>query len=179
MRIAGWLTLLMLMAVAAWQIDEWADPPRIITARGQHIKVADGDSFVIGVQKVRLKGVDAPEYLQTCKDASNIDWQCGKAARASLERMLRLPGLSCAASATDQYGRSIATCSTAGVPDISSAQVLAGMVVTHEYFGVRDYGDEEDKARDAKRGIWIGEFIQPSDWRADYVTLRTNTVPAE
>lgn len=179
LRLAGWLALLMLMATTAWLIDEWADPPRKIIASGQHIKVADGDSFAIGKQKLRLSGIDAPEYRQTCKDASGSDWQCGKAARASLELMLRLPGLICTASAMDQYSRSIANCSVANVTDIGGAQVLAGMAVTHEYFGVRDYGEEEDRARDAKRGIWIGKFMQPAEWRAAYPTLRTKTVPAE
>ena len=159
------MLFLLLIATSAWIIDEWFDPPRTITANEQQIKVADGDSFAIGTQKLRLDGIDAPEYYQTCKDASGADWQCGKAARASLEQMLRLPGLTCIADATDQYGRAIAICSVQDIPDISAAQVLAGMAITHEYFGIRDYGDEEDQARDAQRGIWIGEFVHPSEWR--------------
>ncbi len=178
-RITGWLALLMLMAIAASLLDKWADPPRIIKARGQHIYVADGDSFAIATQKLRLMGIDAPEYHQTCKNASGGVWDCGKLARASLERMLRLPGLSCAASAVDQYRRALVTCSASGTHDIGSAQVLAGMAVSNEYFGIRDYGDEEDIAHAAKRGIWVGEFVTPADWRAAYPTLRTKTVPAE
>ena len=93
--------------------------------------------------------------------------------------MLRLPGLSCVGNATDQYGRLIATCSAANISDIGGAQVLAGAAVSHEYYGIRNYGKEEDRARDAKRGIWVGKFLQPAEWRAAYATLRTNTVPAE
>lgn len=165
MRISGWLVFLMLMAMAAWFIEEYADPPKIIAASGQHVKVADGDSFAIGIHKIRLHGIDAPEYYQTCSDASNTAWECGKAARASLEKMLRLPGLSCTASAIDQYGRSIATCSTVSITDIGSAQVLAGMAISHDFYGIRDYGDEEDIAQTAKRGIWIGDFTPPAEWR--------------
>lgn len=178
-RIAGWLALLTLTAIAASLLGEWADPPRIIKPRGQQVHVADGDSFAIGTQKLRLMGIDAPEYHQTCKNASGAVWDCGKLARASLERMLRLPGLSCAASAVDQYRRALVTCSASGTHDIGSAQVLAGMAVSNEYFGIRDYGDEEDIAHAAKRGIWIGKFVTPAEWRAAYPTLRTNTVPAE
>ena len=165
MRILGGVSVLLLLAILASLIDEWATPPRTITANAQQIKVADGDSFAIGPQKLRLDGIDAPEYRQTCNDGSGAAWECGKAARASLDRLLRLPDLNCVADATDQYGREIAVCSARGIADIGSAQVLAGMAITHEYFGVRDYGDEEDIARDAKRGIWIGDFVQPSEWR--------------
>ena len=165
LRILGWLIVLLVLAILAFLIDEWATPPKTIAANAQQVKVADGDSFAIGPQKLRLDGIDAPEYRQTCKDGTGTAWECGKAARTSLDQMLHLPGLKCVAGATDQYGRMIAICSAQGIADIGSAQVLAGMAVTHEYFGARDYGDQEDAARDAKRGIWIGEFIPPSEWR--------------
>jgi endonuclease YncB( thermonuclease family) len=172
MRISGNLLFLLLIATSAWIIDEWFDPPRTINASAQQLKVADGDSFAIGAQKLRLDGIDAPEYHQTCKDALGAVWECGKAARASLEQMLRRPGLSCITNANDKYGRAIASCSAAGIPDLSAAQVLAGMAVSHEYSGVRDCGDEEDEAREAKRGIWAGEFIQPAEWRETEPSIR-------
>jgi endonuclease YncB( thermonuclease family) len=178
-RILGWLGLLLAMMVAGWLIDEWIDPPKLIKASGHAIVVADGDSFAIGVQKLRLNGIDAPEYHQSCKDADGTEWQCGRASRAALEVLLREPGLSCSVTVHDQYARSIATCATSRVPDISAAQVAAGMAVSNEYYSVHNYGDEEDSARDAKLGIWRGTFMLPSDWRAAQPALRTKTVPAE
>jgi endonuclease YncB( thermonuclease family) len=171
--------VLLAAGVAAALIDESIDPPREISAGAQQIRIADGDSFSIGTQKLRLDGIDAPEYLQKCKNSAGIDWECGRAARASLEKMIRRPGLSCQTKVADQYGRLIATCAVVGIADIGSAQVLGGLAVSHEYFGIRDYGDEEDQARDAKRGIWIGEFMPPAEWRSAHATLRMNTVPAE
>lgn len=150
-------------------IDEWIDPPRKFVAVGHKIKVADGDSFSIGPQKIRVDGIDAPEYRQTCENESGVPWDCGKVSRASLELMLQQPGLSCVSDATDQYGRSIATCSTAQQPDIGAAQVMAGMAVSHEYFGVRDYGEQQDDAQSAKRGIWAGAFTPPAEWRESNV----------
>jgi endonuclease YncB( thermonuclease family) len=179
MRILGWLALLVFIGAIAAFLDEWMDPPQAITASGQQIRVADGDSFAIGPRKLRLDGIDAPEYLQKCTDSVGIDWECGRVARASLDKMIRRPGLSCQIKAADQYGRSIATCAAPDIADIGSAQVLGGLAVSHEYFGIRDYGDEEDQARDAKRGIWIGEFMPPAEWRAAHAALRMNTVPAE
>ncbi|HEV7233098.1 MAG TPA: thermonuclease family protein [Sphingorhabdus sp.] len=162
----GWLILLVLLSAVASFIGTWLDPPRTILADGRAIIVADGDSFAIGGQKLRLDGIDAPEYRQTCRDASGAEWQCGKASRAALEKLLRLPALSCVSDASDPYGRSIATCSAARIPDLAAAQVATGMAISHEYLGIRTYGDEEDIARAAKHGLWAGEFTRPSEWRA-------------
>ena len=76
------------------------------------------------------------------------------------------PGLSCVAEAQDRYARSVATCRSTSTPDIGVAQVSNGMAVTHEFNGMRDYGSEEDAARNKKRGIWRGAFDRPEDWRA-------------
>jgi endonuclease YncB( thermonuclease family) len=171
--------LLVLAIVAAWIYLELVDTREPFTIGSEKLTVADGDSFAIGPEKLRLDGIDAPEYRQTCKDAAGRDWECGKAARAALEQMLRQPGVSCITEARDSYARSIVTCSSTGTKDIGAAQVAKGMAVSNEYYEIRDYGDEEDAAREAKNGIWAGTFARPSEWRAAQPTLRTKTLPAE
>jgi endonuclease YncB( thermonuclease family) len=163
------LLVLLAAGLAAALNDEWIDPPRKISAGAQQIRIADGDSFSIGTQKLRLDGIDAPEYLQTCDDPSGSPWECGKSSRATLEQLLRQPGLACVTDATDKYGRSIAKCSTAAIADIGAVQVMTGMAVSHEYFGIRDYGDEEDMAQNGNRGIWAGTFTPPVEWRETHV----------
>ncbi len=158
--------LLAILLVALWLYLPGTERRETVQTRGQALTVADGDSFAIGPRKLRLDGIDAPEYLQTCTDMAGQSWECGKASRASLERFLREPGLACSAGAKDKYGRSIATCSTARVPDIAAAQVSAGMAVSDEYFGMRSYGNEEDEASDDRRGLWTGDFLRPDEWRA-------------
>lgn len=144
----------------------WPDYGQPLQIKGQTLAIADGDSFAVGSRKLRLDGIDAPEYHQTCSDAAGRVWECGKASRASLEQFFLEPGLTCTAGATDKYARSIAKCSNVGRADISAAQVNAGMAISDEYFAVRSYGEEEDAARAARRGLWTGEFIRPDEWRA-------------
>jgi endonuclease YncB( thermonuclease family) len=167
------------MIAATWYFDRLASTREPVPVGSKTLKVADGDSFSAGTRKLRLDGIDAPEYAQTCKDANGAAWECGKAARAALEQLLREPGLACNAEAQDKYARSIANCGNGRVPDIAAVQVANGMAVSHEFHGVRSYGDEEDAARAARRGIWVGEFMPPNQWRAIQATLRTNTQPAE
>ena len=39
-------------------------------------KVVDGDTIHIGLNKIRLHGIDAPETNQTC-EKNNVAWSCG------------------------------------------------------------------------------------------------------
>jgi endonuclease YncB( thermonuclease family) len=154
------------MLAAAWYYGKWTDQRQPVPVAGQKLLIMDGDSFVIGPRKLRLDGIDAPEFRQVCKDAVGKDWPCGRTARAALEKLLTEPGLACEAEVQDRYGRSLATCRTAQTPDIAAAQVRDGMAVSDEFNGMRSYGDEEDAASDSKRGIWQGEFMRPAEWRA-------------
>lgn len=159
------LLLLLAMLAAAWFYAQSADQRERIDAGQAKLVVMDGDSFAIGTRKLRLDGIDAPEYKQNCKDAKGADWPCGLAAKASLQRLLLAPGLSCLAEVHDRYNRSLATCSTDQTPDIGAQQVADGYAVSHEFNELRDYGKEEDAARAARRGIWQGEFTRPEEWR--------------
>lgn len=160
----------LLLAFAIFGAWYWFELETHIPVKfdGGKLVVVDGDSFSDGARKLRLDGIDAPEYRQTCHDATGAAWNCGKSARDALEKLLREPGVACVAEATDRYARAVATCSNHRVPDIAAAQVLAGLAVSDEFYGMRSYGDEEDIARAAKRGIWAGEFMLPSDWRAQH-----------
>lgn len=149
----------------AWYYAHVSDEGDPVTIAGDKITVADGDSFSIGNRKFRLNGIDAPEYRQTCTDEAGQSWDCGKAARGSLEKMLLTSGLACTTTAQDRYARAITSCSANGIVDIGGSQVRAGFAISHEFYGIRDYGDEEDEARSTKRGIWRGRFTPPAAWR--------------
>lgn len=145
--------------------NQQISPPETVTAINEKIVVADGDSFAIGARKFRLKGIDAPEYNQICKGADGKDWPCGRSAKAALETMLTRPGLACSVEYHDRFARSLAKCRNTIIPDIGGVQVSNGMAISDDFHGLRSYGDEEDMASIAKRGIWQGSFIDPKLWR--------------
>lgn len=138
------------------------------------LRILDGDSFTLGSTKLRLSGIDAPEYRQSCTDNNGQSWPCGKAARAALENILREPGLHCEYEMYDRYGRGLAVCKTSLTPDVAAAQVESGMATSQIYYEVRQYGAEEDKARLQKRGLWRGTFEQPAIWRESNKRLPTD-----
>jgi endonuclease YncB( thermonuclease family) len=156
----------LLLFAAAYFYGDHTATRSVIQANAQKVIATDGDSFMIGANKLRLKGIDAPEYNQSCTDEVGRQWQCGKAARGSLETLLAGASLTCEAEIRDRYGRALSICSTAQTQDIAAAQVRAGMAVSDEWMAMRTYGAEEDAARLEKRGIWRGDFMQPAEWRA-------------
>lgn len=67
---------------------------------------ADGDSLVVGSQRVRLFGIDAPELDQKCQTGGNA-WQCGADAKQRLNELVAGQRVDCQVLGTDQYGRSL------------------------------------------------------------------------
>lgn len=47
-------------------------------------RITDGDTLVIGDQRIRLYGVDAPESKQLCKDARGNSYACGLTSKQAL-----------------------------------------------------------------------------------------------
>ncbi len=156
-----WAVLIGLIGL--WAFSDRIFPPEVIAA--SVAKVRDGDTLVIDGKTFRLYGMDAPEYRQTCKDAKGADWPCGKAARSQLEAYV-LPGsIICEPKAEDRYNRKVAKCASATVPDLAEAMVQAGLAISPAERGSAAYGDAEDSAKSAKRGIWQGSFDNPADYR--------------
>ena len=128
-------------------------------------RVIDGDSLTIGSQRVRLFGIDAPELAQTCTEANGKSWLCGRAAKAKLTTLIKGGNVNCESRATDRFGRIVAVCSAAGVPDLGEAMVRDGYAVDLGGAAGNPYREAEAEAQTAKRGIWRGTFERPADWR--------------
>ncbi len=126
-------------------------------------EVIDGDSLRVAGTEVRLFGVDAPEYSQTCFD-NGAAVPCGAMAKDALEGLIGGGVLVCVSHDSDAYGRAVARCRTSGV-DVGDALVSSGWATAF-----RRYSDEyvaaEARARASRAGIWQWDFQSPEDFRA-------------
>ena len=100
-----------------------------------HAWIVDGDTIRIGGVRIRLDGIDAPEWDQTCADANGRTWACGRAATRALRDRTRGKDLSCLPRATDRYGRIVAVCSLADGTDVNAWLVRQGWAVAYGYGG--------------------------------------------
>ena len=161
--LAG-LLLLIGLAFAAWV---WLPTP-ILSVRPVH--VIDGDSLTVrhdgATLTIRLTGIDAVEYRQDCARSGAV-WPCGRDARSALEKLVGRGALHCELAAKDRYGRTLATCRTASLPDgvdIGAEMVRQGWAVATD----GAYMIEEAEAEARQRGIWQGRVVRPADWRATH-----------
>jgi len=124
-------------------------------------RVADGDSLVIGGERVRLAGIDAPELAQICT-RDGTSYACGRDARMALEELVDGKAISCRHRERDRYGRILGYCDAGGV-DLNREMVRAGWAVAYG-----DFDGVEREARQASRGIWAGAFDRPQEWRQQH-----------
>ncbi len=169
LRAAGAALLLAGLAFATW----FARP--LPAQSVPLVQVIDGDSLIVwhdGARvTIRLTGIDAVEYRQLCTRA-DVRWPCGREARQALERLAGRGPLHCALTTRDRYGRTLASCRTAPLPDgvdLGAEMVRQGWAVASD----ADYRDEEAGAEAARRGIWQGDFAAHADWRAAHARPAT------
>ena len=125
---------------------------------------ADGDSLSNGGQRIRLFGIDAPEFDQSCTRAGS-SWACGQAASDQLAKLVTGREVRCVPTGTDAFDRVLARCSTVGGLDVNRSMVASGHAVAFRKYSM-EYVSAETAARNAKRGLWSGTFDMPSEVRA-------------
>jgi endonuclease YncB( thermonuclease family) len=125
-------------------------------------KVIDGDTIKIRGARIRLHGIDAPESAQVCR-ANDKAYRCGTSATQALARRIGNRSVSCDERDRDRYGRIVAVC-RAGDEDLNGWLVSEGLALAYRRYST-DYVDQEQTAREAKRGLWRGEFVKPWRWR--------------
>jgi endonuclease YncB( thermonuclease family) len=125
--------------------------------------VIDADTLDIRSERIRLVGVDAPESGQKCKDASGALVRCGSSAANALDAWINRNPVTCASEGTDRYQRVLGKCSVRG-QSVQDWLVRNGHAVAYREYST-EFVPAEIAAREAKAGIWAGEFVMPSDWR--------------
>jgi len=117
-------------------------------------RVSDGDTLWVRPDvaaeqparkpvKLRLRGIDAPERCQP--------W--GPQARAALEARVLHRRVDVAAKFKDDYDRLLGDLRLDG-DDVSAWMVEQGHAWSHRYRGKGPYGELEDQARAAARGLF-------------------------
>ena len=135
----------------------------------------DGDSLIVGEREVRLFGIDAPEWDQTCKRAGR-DWACGQDAAEALSKLVTGKDISCVAVDTDQYGRTVAQCTANGV-EVNRVMVASGYAIAYRHYSTA-YVSAEESAKVNKRGIWAGTFEMPSQYRHEGFSRPVQSKPS-
>ena len=123
--------------------------------------VIDGDSLEIGNHRIRLMGIDAPEYTQYCKNEKKKNYPCGKKATEYLRQLVNNTQISCKIIKKDQYERDLCTCYANG-KDLNREMILSGHAIVYLE---SPYHLEQKEAKQYKRGLWQGRFMHPRLFR--------------
>ena len=150
------LRTIILLAVAL------AFPAPILADITGTASVIDGDTIEIHGQRIRFHGIDAPESRQTCIVGGDV-WRCGQQAALALSDFIGPSPVTCEKQGTDRYRRIIGVCSVRG-EDVEAWMVLNGWALAYRRYST-DYVAQEQAAREARRGLWRGEFVPPWEWR--------------
>ena len=127
-------------------------------------QVVDGDSLRKGDTDIRLYGIDAPEYRQSCFDKNGAEYPCGKQAANILRELVKGHEVNCSSIDTDRYGRAVSVCKVDKL-ELNAEMVKRGWAVAYTKHSL-NYVGVEAEARRTKRGIWAGTFEEPQDYRA-------------
>ena len=129
------------------------------------VKVIDGDSLIWQNKEIRLSGIDAPEFKQTCQNAKGKKYRCGLKSKQALQKLVAKAGkkLDCRLITRDKYKRYVAVC-FAGEININKKMVENGWAIAYKRY-TDEYNQAEKEAQQHKRGVWQGRFMKPELFR--------------
>ena len=127
--------------------------------------ILDADTVIMSGERIRLKGIDAPETTQQCLDAEQQSYPCGQVATNALIDKIWISPLTCVGDTRDRYTRLLVTCYLDHL-DVNGWLVQHGYALAYRKYSTR-YVDEEEEAKALKRGLWSGTFTPPWEWRRE------------
>ncbi len=143
----------------------------------------DGDSINIEEQnitkKVRLAGIDAPEYRQKCYDSNKQEYQCGKISADFLKSLVANKFVICDDLGLDYYHRHLGECFVEGdnkkFLNINQELIKNGMAIIYDFKHTTPLMENlENEAKALKKGVWQGEFQKPKEYRKENPIKKSN-----
>ena len=101
---------------------------KIVSSPAAPAIAVDGDSLEIGSRRIRLMGIDAPEYDQFCKKNNGELYPCGQLAADYLKTLIAEKNITCRIHKQDKYKRDLCTC-YAETTDLNAEMIRAGYAV--------------------------------------------------
>ena len=128
-------------------------PERLQADPGQ-VAVVGGDTLRLAGKVIRLSGVEAPNFGDTCGRGAR---DCGGAATTALAGLVRDRRVECRLSGHDDMGRPYAACDANGM-DLSSAIVASGWARAQQDRPA--LADLELRARKQGAGLWANAAVR-------------------
>ena len=135
--------------------------PQTIEFIASPANVIDGDSLQYQNHQIRIKGIDAPEYNQQCKNNKNELYDCGEISKQYLISLVNAQTVTCKIISQDKFKRDLSICYI-NETDIATNIVKNGQAIS--YLDT-SYQEEQKIAKTNKTGIWQGNFIHPRLFR--------------
>ena len=124
--------------------------------------VTDGDGIKVRGYRVRLAGLDVPEWNQPAKHRFGFWFNHGKRVKRALKREVGGKRVEVVVEGFDRYSRVLGTVSCRG-QDVGEWLVRSGHAIA--CFD-RRYESAEHEARSERRGMWrYDQAFDPRDWR--------------
>ncbi len=153
--------------------DAFAQSPQATRKFEGRARIVDGDTMEIGIHRIDLYGIDAPEPDQRCGHEGR-QWRCGVEATYALAALIETHWLTCRQQGSGTTGGILAVCRIGGPKGISVNEeiVRRGWALALRPLG-EGYAAAEQEAKAAKVGLWSGTFITPWEWRRSQETGKT------
>lgn len=157
-----WFVLAVVFAVGLQRTSPSQDLGNVAPGR---VEVVDGDTLSLEGRLIQLHGIDAPELGQTCYH-DGIEQLCGVIAARALHKLVNMTQgpLRCVPVGTYLQMETM-TC-WAGHWDLARVLVADGYALAAPH-GPSAYVEQESEAREARLGLWSGDFMLPWEWRPD------------
>lgn len=147
----------------AFLIFAFAFSANFCFAEDQKTEVIDGDSLEINGERIRLAGIDAPEYRQYCFDAEKKKYDCGIEAKKYLQTLVDAPDFYCKTKDVDIYKRKLSVCYAYG-KNINKKMIEEGWAIAYRTNNPF-YHIAQMRAKINGKGIFQGKFIAPEIYR--------------